>query len=233
MLASIVPVFLILLLGVAIRRFQWMPGDFFASIEKFAYTVAFPAMLFTATARLDLQGEQIGQIAWATLVPTTLVLGLAVLGLRFASGLPGGARSSVIQGAIRPNTYFGIAVSSLFFAPPVSSLVVLALALCLPAVNVVAVVALAWWSGQRPQAGAVLWSLAKNPIILSSLGGLLWSASGIPLSQAIATSLDIIGRSALCLGLLCVGGGLHFSREGCIDPLKPCTGPKLEERTGR
>lgn len=219
MLASIVPIFLIILLGAAIRRYRWMPQDFFPSTEKFAYNVAFPAMLFMATAGLDLRDSQVGFVALATLVPGMLILMLAMAGLSFAPAMPDTSRTSVIQGAIRPNTYFGIAVSSLFFDPLTSSLVVLALALCLPAVNMVAVVALSWWSDQKPAPRAIVLALMRNPIILSSLGGLAWSKAGIPLMAPVATALDIIGRSALCLGLVCVGGGLRFTAEG----LRPVT----------
>ncbi|WP_341644657.1 AEC family transporter [Thauera sp. SDU_THAU2] len=214
MLSSIVPVFLIILLGVAIRRYQWMSAEFFPVVERFSYNVAFPAMLFLATAKLDFQGGEVGLLALATLAPTALILVLTMVGLRRASALPDAARSSVIQGAVRPNTYFGVAVSALFFEPHTASLVLLALALCLPAVNVVAVVALSWWSGRKRSLRTIALTLLRNPIILSVAAGMAWSEAGLPLPATMASTLDIIGRSALCLGLICVGGGLVFTREG-------------------
>jgi predicted permease len=214
MLASIIPVFLVIVLGVAIRQFRWLPDEFFPSVEKFSYFIAFPALLFSGTARLDFHGRMVGELALATLLPTLIVAGLALLVLRFWRGLPDASRSSVVQGAMRPNSYFGIAVSTLFFPPHTASLVMLALALCLPVVNVMSILALSWWSGSRPELGRVARTLATNPIILSTLAGMIASMAGLVLPAPLANTLDILGKSALALGLVCVGSGLVFSLEG-------------------
>ncbi len=214
MLASIIPVFLIILLGVALRRCQWMPADFFPSIEKFSYNIAFPALLFAGTARLSFAGSQVGELALATLVPTFAIVGLTFVALLLLPSLPGASRSSVMQGAMRPNTYFGLAVAALVFEPKTASLVMLALALCLPVVNVLAVVALAWWSGSRPNLATVGMTLARNPIILATLAGVLVSVLAIRLPAELMNTLDILGKAATALGLLCVGGGLVFTLDG-------------------
>ena len=214
MLDAILPVFLVVLLGVAIRQGRWLPVEFFAAAEKFCFFIAFPALLFLATVRLEFSGQVAAQLALATLLPGAAIVVLTLAGLRLLPALPGPSRSSVLQGALRPNSYFGIAVGSLFLPQASASLLALALALCLPVVNLVAVVALSWWSGQRPDFRRVLSAIARNPIILATLSGLLWGHLGLPLPAAWATTLDILGRSALCLGLLCVGGGLVFERRG-------------------
>lgn len=217
MLASILPVFLIILLGVALRRFQWMPADFFPSIEKFSYNIAFPALLFAGTARLSFAGSQVGELALATLVPTFAIVVLTLVSLLLLPSLPGASRSSVMQGAMRPNTYFGLAVAALVFDPKTASLVMLALALCLPVVNVLAVIALSWWSGSKPNLATVGRTLAKNPIILATLAGVLVSVLGVRLPVELMNTLDILGKAATALGLLCVGGGLVFT----MDDVRP------------
>jgi malonate transporter and related proteins len=214
MLTSILPVFFVILLGVAIRQSRWLPDDFFPSVEKFSYYIAFPALLFSGTARLDFHGRLVGELALATLLPTFIVVGATLLAMRFARELPDASRSSIVQGAMRPNSYFGIAVSTLFFPPQTASLVMLALALCLPAVNVISILALSWWSGSKVAPGAVFRTLARNPIILSTLAGVLASMSGLALPAPLMNTLDILGKSALALGLVCVGSGLVFAREG-------------------
>jgi predicted permease len=214
MLAAILPVFLIIVLGVAIRRYQWLPEEFFPSIEKFSYNIAFPALLFAGTARLDFHSAKVGELALATLLPTALVTVASVLGLLLTRALPDASRSSVVQGAVRPNTYFGVAVSALLFEPPTAALVMLSLALCLPAVNVISVIALSWWSGTPVNAARVAATLARNPIIQSTLAGVAFSLSGLALPAPLMNTLDILGRAALCLGLICVGSGLVFSMRG-------------------
>ncbi len=214
MLASIAPVILLILLGVAIRRAHWMPDDFFPSLEKFSYYIAFPALLFTGIAKLDFHGRLVGELALATLLPTLIVVGLALLVLLFWRRLPDASRSSVVQGAMRPNSYFGIAVSALFFPQQTAALVMLALALCLPVVNMLSVLALSWWSGRKADLATVAKTLATNPIILSTLAGIGASLLGLSLPAPLMNTLDILAKSALALGLVCVGSGLVFSLEG-------------------
>lgn len=214
MVNAILPVLLIIALGVAIRRFGWLPEAFFPSIEKFSYNICFPALLFSGTARLSFQSAQVGELALATVLPTLLVTVVALLALLPARDMPDAARSSVVQGAVRPNTYFGIAVSALLFTPPTAALVMLALALCLPLVNVISVIALSWWSGVPTQPARIARNLATNPIILSTLAGVIWSVAGLPLPAPLFNTLDILGKAAPCLGLICVGSGLVFSLQG-------------------
>ncbi|OFA05424.1 AEC family transporter [Duganella phyllosphaerae] len=214
MVNAILPVLLIIALGVAIRRFGWLPEAFFPSIEKFSYNICFPALLLSGTARLSFQSAQVGELALATVLPTLLVTVVALLALLPARDMPDAARSSVVQGAVRPNTYFGIAVSALLFTPATAALVMLALALCLPLVNVISVIALSWWSGVPTQPARIARNLATNPIILSTLAGVIWSVAGLPLPAPLFNTLDILGKAALCLGLICVGSGLVFSLQG-------------------
>ncbi|MDO5101693.1 MAG: AEC family transporter [Lautropia sp.] len=213
MLSAILPVFLIILLGILTRYGGWLSDGFFAGAEKFSFHIAFPALLFSATAKLDIEGTTAAQLALGTLLPSAAIVLITLLGLLLNTSLPGPARSSVLQGALRPNSYFGIAVGSLLFPAQLTSLLALALALCLPVVNLVAVVALSWWSGRRPAIGTVVLAILRNPIIVATLAGLLWGRLGLPLPTAVAGTLDILGRAALCLGLLCVGAGLSFRRE--------------------
>ncbi|KQQ35960.1 hypothetical protein ASF61_07000 [Duganella sp. Leaf126] len=217
MVNAIVPVLLIIALGVAIRRYGWLPEAFFPSVEKFSYNICFPALLFSGTARLSFASTQVGELALATLVPTFLVTAATLLALLSMRSLPDAARSSVVQGAVRPNTYFGIAVSALLFSPQTAALLMLALALCLPVVNIISVIALSWWSGVPTHPARIARSIATNPIILSTLAGVIWSVAGLPLPAPLFNTLDILGRAALCLGLICVGSGLVFSLQG----LKP------------
>jgi predicted permease len=79
--------------------------------RKFSYNICFPALLFSGTANSASVGP-VGDLALAILLPTVLVLLATLLALLAARGLPPPARSSVVQGAVRPNTYFGLAVSA-------------------------------------------------------------------------------------------------------------------------
>jgi predicted permease len=52
--------------------------------------------------------------------------------------------------------------------------------------------------------------LARNPLILGTLAGLLANLGGLQLPEAVGTSLHRVGLAALPLGLMAVGAGLKI-----------------------
>ncbi|MDH5858393.1 AEC family transporter [Lampropedia aestuarii] len=214
MLASTIPIFLIIALGVWIKRSPHPPEGLFPALEWFSFYVAFPALLFLNTAQLTIDASALESLTLLVTLPMAAVLLLCLLGLRIARQFPDPARSSVIQGATRPSTYFGLAVAGLVFTDHIAGLIMLTLAIALPLVNVVAVVALSWWSGKKVTARSVLRNLVRNPIIVATVAGALYNATDLPIWTPLATALGILGNVALGLGLLCVGGGLVFRLEG-------------------
>jgi malonate transporter and related proteins len=52
----------------------------------------------------------------------------------------------------------------------------------------------------------------RNPLIWSVLGGIAVNFLGIPLPEIVVSSLEILGRGALALGLLAVGAGLDLAK---------------------
>ncbi|THU03650.1 AEC family transporter [Lampropedia puyangensis] len=216
MLSYILPIFLIIALGVWIKRTPHAPKELFPALEWFSFYVAFPALLFLRTAQLHMDARAVQSLALLVVVPMAAILLLCLIGLRLAHQLPDPARSSIIQGATRPSTYFGLAVAGLVFPDNVAALIMLTLAIALPLVNVVAVVALAWWSGKRVTARSILRNLVRNPIILATVAGAVYNMTDWPLWGPLTSALEILGSVALGLGLVCVGGGLVFRLEGAM-----------------
>ena len=52
--------------------------------------------------------------------------------------------------------------------------------------------------------------LARNPLILACLAGIVVQAVGLPIPKVAATTVDLIGKAALPLGLLAVGASLDL-----------------------
>lgn len=50
--------------------------------------------------------------------------------------------------------------------------------------------------------------VVTNPLILATVGGLLWKALGLPLPATLVQTLKHLGDASLALGLLCIGAGL-------------------------
>jgi malonate transporter and related proteins len=78
-------------------------------------------------------------------------------------------------------------------------------AVCVPLCNAAAVLPLAREGGHN-----IARELARNPLILSTVGGLIANLLGVQLPDAVGTTLQRIGAAALPLGLMAVGAGLQM-----------------------
>ncbi|MBS0657711.1 MAG: AEC family transporter [Verrucomicrobia bacterium] len=208
---ALVPVFLLIALGLVVRRAEFVPTAFWNGVEKLNYWILLPALFFHAlgTARL-------GSVPWPR-VAAVAVLGLLLTALlvRLAWPLFGGdgpAFTSVLQGAIRFNSFVGLAVLFQLFGAEGLTLCSVIVAVSVPLVNVLCVLALARHGRSEPGATpSVLRAIGTNPLILSCLAGALWSATGLGLGSALETTFKAMGQAAIVLGLMVVGAALEFT----------------------
>jgi predicted permease len=85
------------------------------------------------------------------------------------------------------------------------------IAVCVPLCNAGAVWFLARHGGQDS------WKeMARNPLILSTVAGLIVQLIGIPLPDWTIGTISRIGQAALPMGLLAVGAGLNRCMKTCI-----------------
>ena len=207
---AVLPVFLLIFLGSLIARRAPFDATFWNGVERLTYFVLFPALLISSLAKSDLDlGEVLPMVAAIdaailTMVPITLLL------KRFM-GMSGPEFGSFLQGAIRMNTYIGFAVSFALYGSDGLAKAAVAVIAIVPLVNVLCVTALVRFGdrgdGKQPR---VLRELARNPLILGCLIGLLLNVSGIGLPPVLGPMLEILGRAALALGLLAVGAALDL-----------------------
>lgn len=201
---ALLPDFLLILLGQALRRWLHLGDHFWTGLEKLVYFVLFPALLFNSLARANL--------ALATAAPL-LASGLLIMATGMALGavarwlfpMSTSSFASQFQCAFRFNTYIGLAVAAkLHGAPGIAAMGLLTGAMVPPA-NIAAVGMLA------RHGGVSLWrELAKNPLVLATLAGLLWNVSGITMPDPVGQFLGRLAEAAIALGLLAVGAALKL-----------------------
>jgi predicted permease len=99
---SLLPIFLVIGLGAALRATGFLSQEFFTGMNKLCYWVALPALLFYKVAGATFEGETALSIFWVLLIAT---LGLAVLGyiLAIVLRLPARSWGAFVQAAFRGN----------------------------------------------------------------------------------------------------------------------------------
>lgn len=221
--SALIPVFLVIALGVVLRRTMLTEALHWVALEKLTYFVLFPALLVVSAAKADLSKVNLIEVA-GTLIATVLLLsGLTVAlhrPVRRLFDADGPDFTSFYQGAVRWNTYVVLAVAGGMYGAEGITIAALALITLIPVVNVNAVVVLAAFSGREPPtARYILVQLARNPYISACLVGAALNVFHVPIPAVVLEFGDILGRASLAIGLLVVGGGLALKTMLRVKPL--------------
>jgi predicted permease len=214
---ALAPIFLLIALGWLLRSRGFLGASFWPGAERLVYWVLFPALLLLTTATSDLAGSRGLPLALALVAATLLTAALA-FALRGRLGLDGASFTSVFQGAIRNNTYIGLAGAGALYGAAGLAVMGIVVFVVVTLVNVLSVLVLLSHRGRRMRLLDLLVSVARNPLILACVGGFVLNAAGVGLPVLASAMLDILGRAALTLGLLCVGAGLDLGRLGRNPP---------------
>jgi len=213
---ALIPVFLVIALGVVLKRALLTERTAWDAIEHLVYYVLFPALLLVTTATSDLARVPAAGVGGA-LASAIVTLSLALLMfkplLTRALKLSGPAFTSIFQGAVRWNTYVALAIAGGLHGILGLALASVAIVAMVPLLNFLCVLVLAWYAADRsPDARVVAGQILRNPLIWSVLAGLALNLSGLPLPKVAVNFAEILGRAALALGLLAVGAGLDLDK---------------------
>jgi hypothetical protein len=177
-------VFAVILLGRLLKRGRLLADAFWQPAEAITFYIFFPALLVSNTATAKLRGAEVAPML-AALLAGILAVAALTFALRRPLRLDGPAFTSLLQGAIRPNIYVGLAAAQALFGREGLALLSVAVAFAVPLVNVVSVLAMLRWLGR-----------ASLPI------GLLAVGAGLDLTAIGAASRTVVVASALKLLLL-------------------------------
>ena len=208
-IASLGPVFVLLMGGYLLKR-TGFPGDsFWPSAERFIYFICFPALLLTRLAEARFEGQLALDLVWVILM--LLVAGaLLLLLLQKLIGFTGPVFTSVFQGGIRFNTYIALAIAAGILPGQGVVYAAIIASVMIPLINVFCVLVFATYQDNRPSPARVLLNIVQNPLILSCILGLILNLSGVVLPDIVGEVLRLLAEIALPLGLLAVGAALQI-----------------------
>lgn len=215
-ITAIAPIFLLILLGHALQRGWPALQDFWLGAERLTYFLFFPCLLFSNALRVDWAGTDLSGVVLASLLVVAVMGGWLFL-LRPALPVAGPAMGSLLQGAIRPNTYIAMGMASALYGVAGEALIAVMIAAVVPLVNLLSVLGFRHWC--RSGESHSLWrEVLANPLIGACLLGLVFNLMQWPLPGVMAATLEILAQPALPLGLLTVGAALGRDRSLALLP---------------
>ena len=208
-LSTVAPIFALIVIGFVLRHFRFFPAEIWPPVEKLTYYILFPSLLFGNLATANLRDLPVGAMA-VGVIGTPLLMTLALIVSRKTLPIDGPGFTSVIQGAVRFNTYLGIPLVIAFYGNATIALGALFIAFMVPFINVVSVWVLAKYGSGNASALGAAKEMLRNPLIIACVAGVAVNLSGLGLAQPVETLFQLLGRAAPSVGLLCVGAGLDL-----------------------
>jgi predicted permease len=169
--------------------------------------VLFPVLLLRTTLDADLAAAGAGAVL-LTAVGATVAGALLGALVRWLPGIDRLTAASGWQTAFRFNSFIALALADQGGSTALALMGVL-LGVNVPLVNVLAVTALARSTAGGAAGDGVLRAIARNPLILATVAGLVGNLAGLTLPSPVDATLSRIAAAAVPLGLLAVGAALR------------------------
>ncbi|MEH6575592.1 MAG: AEC family transporter [Amphritea sp.] len=208
-LTALWPVFALLLLGYAARRFNF-PGDaFWEPAERVTYYVLFPVLLVYKLSLEDISAVPLLDVA-AAVVGLLGVGSLLLLLVQHWWPASNAVFTSLYQGGIRFNTYVALATSAALYGDFGLAAAAVVIAVMVPLLNLLCVIVFVRYAQQQADLTSIIQTVIKNPLIIACLLGILLNLSGLGLPDAAKSVAGLLSGMALPLALLAIGAGLNF-----------------------
>lgn len=213
-LSAIIPLFLTIAAGFVSRQAGIIKEDDVSRMNAVAFKAFMPVMCFYNVYNSDLSSAVRPKLILYTVCAILAVFGLS-LGFAALFVKQRDRRSVVVQGLYRSNfVILGLPfVSGLIDSDDLGVTAVMG-AVVVPLFNVLAVIILESYNGKKPNMKKLAIDIAKNPLIVGSVLGIIALVTGLKIPTPVFNFLRDMGRTASPLMLFLLGAFFRFNSVG-------------------
>lgn len=207
----IAPIFIMVLLGVIMKKKNFINGSFIAICDKLVFKLALPALLFIDIATSD-AGDVIDLkliIFCVSMVVISFLLPCIIAPIFIKDNAKRGA---FIQGIYRSNAaILGITLATNMFGEIGAATISMVLPFVVVLFNVFAVIVLSIYAPADVKLKPtelltrIIRMVVTNPLIISIILALLWKLTGLELPLLVGRSLDYLANMSMPLALISLG----------------------------
>lgn len=205
------PIFLILMLGIYLKRIGILTDAFVEAGSRLVFNVTLPALLFISVSKTHISESANFALIGLGAVLSVLTFLLLEIFARF-SVQPPEDRGVVVQGAFRSNMgIIGLAYCANAYGEAGVAAASLYLGLITILFNILSVITLSRSLHKKGQGlMPIIKGIAKNPLIIGILLALPVSYMQWKLPEVVLKSGEYFAQMTLPLALLCTGASLSF-----------------------
>lgn len=202
---AIMPMFLMVMLGSVIKKQGLLPQNTLECLNKMNYYYIFPALTFQSAYTGDFSRMISVDVVIFCIAGVLLEYGIGVCAARFIDRDPS-RRTVLVQSCFRTNMLLiGLPLAKNFFDDV--SIVVIACAVIVPIYNLLSTVVCVQ---ERKNIKKLVSGILKNPIVASTLLGIVLNLAEIKLPVFLAGTVSVLSVMGSNLALIILGGYFDF-----------------------
>lgn len=224
----VLPLFLVMLVGFVCKKLKVVTETLARQMNGLVFRVFLPVLLCKNIYSSSLDSLlNPGVFLFAGLGILLLFFALLLVIPRIEKHRP--TCSAMIHAMLRSNyAYFGIPLVQSMFPGQDVSVASLLVVVVVPLFNVLAVIILEMFRGGKADAGQIVKKIAKNPLIIGSLAGLVILLTGIRMPAILQKPIDDLSKVATPLALFLLGASVDLTKTGShVKQLVMCVTTRL------
>jgi predicted permease len=209
-LRAVAPIFLMMALGYLAQRTGAIGREDVPRLNRIAFRFFLSVTLFNSIYHSDISRAVQPKLLLFAVAAVLVEFGLAAAFVLATEKDPG-KQGVKIQGLFRSNfVLIGLPLTEALLEGGDIGPTALLIAVVVPLFNAMAVVTLEAFRGARPQAGKILRNILINPLIISSVLGLLFLTAGVRLGPVLESTVRQISGVANPFMLFLLGAFFRF-----------------------
>ena len=209
-LEVVLPLFLMLVVGYIIKLSKLMNETTVKQVNKSIFRIFLPLLVFKNIYNTDISQSFNSRLLLYTVIGVLLQF-LIALCVVILVEKENSRRGVMLQGMFRSNfVLFGIPIATALFGSTAAGVASVLIAVIVPMYNVLAVLALEMFNGNRPNLFKVFAGIITNPLILASAAAFAMHFLHFALPNVLYTTLNDLAAIATPLAFVVLGASFSF-----------------------
>lgn len=205
------PLFFIMAVGYLTRRTGIVDNQGVGVVNRLLYWVFLPVLLFMSVYTTDL-GEVFNVPVIVYSVVGTFVVFVISFFLLPKIGTKRDQCGVIVQALVRGNeVYYGFPVVIALIGADYLGVMSVVVAFAAIEYNILSIVALEYFKGEKVNIGALVRNVVTNPMILATLLGVFMVTISLPLPSVVLKGLDSLSQVATPFALFLLGASFTFA----------------------
>lgn len=231
---TVLPIFVMVVLGYLLKRIKFLDDNFFAQSEKLVFKLALPAMLFLEVSRAGGSGSFNPRLTLFCCVAITLsVILLCLIIPRIVDGRD--KCGAIVQGIYRSNfAVLGVPLATNMFGETGASTIAMVMPFVVILFNVYAVIVLSIFAPVEERMSRadllrkIVRTIVTNPLIIGIILALPFMLTGWKMPTLLEKTATNLSNTTFALSLLSLGSTITFdSLKGKLRYSLPATLTKM------